>query len=157
MWAPYFHLVNVAYCVVFASFAICVGVSQRNWFLRTAVVCGLLLLLLLIPALDALIQLVSLVVTVELGIVTWKLFARRQAIRTVEGQAAAVTRARFQISLNTVLLLTLILAVIAAVARQIPCFRWDIWLDLTLSGVLMGLASLLCLWATHGRTRWSIR
>ncbi|MEQ8210748.1 MAG: hypothetical protein RH917_13045 [Lacipirellulaceae bacterium] len=121
----------------FALLGIWAAVVRRHWFLRFSVVCICLLSALLIPAYEVVIEFGLLVTVIVTGV--W--LARKKP------------NWRPQFSLETALLLTVVVAVISAVAAKAPELSAHTWAWMIVNGVAPALLALGCLWLVFGRAR----
>ncbi len=139
-----FGLLTVATYSLVGLLAIWAGLGKPHWFLRVAVVGGTLLLLLLIPAYEPLLlfSIQSAVVIVPLMLLRG-FWARAETVGPDGGvHAGALPRLRPQFSLSDLLLLTVVVAVIVAVAVKVPSDLSEFWLY-----VRNGFAAWPALWA----------
>lgn len=138
---PFQHIDAIA-AAFFGLLAIWATVVRRHWFLRLAVVGGILLTALLIPAYDAVIEF-----GVQIGLIVIVLWFAR-------GREQWKPR----LSLETALLVTVVVAVAAAVYARLPDFQWSRWTALVINGLVAGYLALVCLWIVAGRARlrWRI-
>ena len=125
----------------FALLGIWAAVVRRHWFLRFTVVGICLLAALLIPAYEVVIEFGLLVTVIVSGV--WLARKRRDW--------------RPQFSLETALLLTVVVAVISAVAAKAPELSLHTWSWMTVNGVAPALLALGCLWLVFGRPRLRTR
>jgi hypothetical protein len=122
-------ILTVASYSVVGLLAIWAGLGRPHWFLRVAVVGGILLLLLLIPAYEPLLlfSIQSAVVILPLMLLKGH-WARVQAARADAGsQTAARVPLRPQFSVSDLLLLTVVVAIAMAVGLRVPSDAWKFW------------------------------
>lgn len=119
----------------FALLGIWAAVVRRHWFLRFTVVSICLLASLLIPAYEVVIEFGLLVSVIVSGI--WLARTRRDW--------------RPQFSMETALLMTVVVAVVCAVAAKAPELSLHTWSFLLVNGIAPALLALACLWIVFGR------
>jgi hypothetical protein len=163
--------------------AIWAGLGRPHWFLRVAVVGGVLLLLLLIPAYEPL-----LLFSIQSAVVILPLMLLRGFRAPIpaggpdaKSQTGAIAWRLPQFSVSDLLLLTVVVAVIVAVAIRVPSDIWTFWYFLRstvdpwypFAGTPMtpatgwtalgscclglGISSLVALWVALGRRRLWLR
>jgi len=140
------------------SSLVCVGLlavwaatSPRHWFLRSGTFVAALTLLLLIPAYEPFVVFALQGTVIAAGVQGARWWRRRK-----EPESRHPTTARY--SLATLLLLSVFVAIAAAVAVRLPSLNFNAWQSVVLIGVVAGLATLLGLWIIHGRLlRWWLR
>ncbi len=160
MDSPY-HIIpsQIAWGVLIATSGSLVGLlalwaawSRRHWFLRTAVVGGVLLLAVAIPAYEPMLVFLTQVIVV-IAVLT---IVRRRQARAQEGNSEPPGgRPRF--SLSTLLLLVAVAAVASAVAARIPAEVWAAWLAVVGVGTSLASITLLATWAVLSRRRLWVR
>jgi hypothetical protein len=134
--------------VCFGLLSAWAATSPRHWFVRTGVLVAVLSLLLLIPAYEPIVVFALQGLTVAAGVQRARWWRRRK-----EGRGLLPRRTRF--SLATVLLVTVYVAIAAAVFAKFPEQGFSAWLNMILVGVVTGTAILLGLWMVHGQlARW---
>ncbi len=134
-----YHLIDALPAAFFGLLGIWAAVVRRHWFLRFAVVCVFLLVCLLIPAYE---------VVIEFGIAIALIMAGVWISRGFQ-------RERLRFSLETALLAMVVVAIGAAVIGKAPEFGWADWLNLFSIGGAIAIVSLLCLWLVFGNaTLW---
>jgi hypothetical protein len=129
------HFVDAATTSFIASVGIGAAVVRRHWFLRAAVVGGVLALGLLIPAYEVVLEFAIQVAVISAGVALWR----------------GATLRRMRISLKTILLAMVVAAVVAAVVGASPTVAWDTWTRIVFLGLTLGCMSLLSLWIACGR------
>ncbi len=137
------------------SSLVCVGLlavwaatSPRHWFLRTGAFTAALALLLLIPAYEPLVVFALQGTVIAAGVQGACSWRRR---KEPESRHPSPTR----YSLATLLLLTVFVAIAAAVFSRLPEQGFVAWQCTMLTGVVSGIATLLGLWMVYGqRMRW---
>jgi len=167
--------------------AIWAGLGRPHWFLRVAVVGGVLLLLLLIPAYEPLLLFSIQSVVVILPLMVLRALRAPVPAAGPDGgsQPGATARLRAQFLLSDLLLLTVVVAVAVTVAVRVPPdawefwdFAWDYvqgpfdsmspslggpitpargWTAFFLSGVALGIFSLVAAWVGLARRRLWLR
>ena len=167
-------ILTVATYSLVGLLAIWAGLGRPHWFLRVAVIGGILLLLLLIPAYEPL-----LLFTIQSAVVILPLMllkAVRKRPQHDGTQAGATTRLRPQFSLLDLLLLTVVVAVIVAVAVKVPSDLSEFWMyaqgillrppplapmspagvwtAFGLVGLGLGITTLVAAWVGLGRRLW---
>lgn len=125
----------------FALLGIWAAVVRRHWFLRFSVVSICLLASLLIPAYEVVIEFGLLVSVIVSGI--WLARKKRDW--------------RPQFSMETALLMTVVVAVICAVAAKAPELSLHTWSWMTVNGIAPALLALACLWIVFGQPRLRTR
>jgi hypothetical protein len=141
---------------LFGIFALWAAGSQRHWFVRTVVVGAALLVMLLIPAYDPLIKFLVQILVVLSGLAVW----RRHRGRAAAGTSATVAPSEqrgMRVSLETLLLLMAVVAVVTAVAARAPHFAVYEWYESVFVGAMAGVVVLLGVWIVFGRTRLWLR
>jgi hypothetical protein len=124
--------------------------SRRHWFVRSCFLVALLLLFLLIPAYELLIAGCVQITVISLGIMWWRKKRNPQP-------AGDPNKRRWQISLGSVLLLTVLIAVTMATLASFPAAPWLYWVRWTGPGFIAGCATLFAMWLVLGQVRWPIR
>src|SRR5450432_4450964 len=74
-----YQLVDALPAALFGMFALWAAGSQRHWFLRTAVVGGVVLVLLFVPAYEAMIEFAIQAVLVAAGVSSWRRRRKRSS------------------------------------------------------------------------------
>ena len=136
----------VSSLVCFGLLSAWAATSPRHWFVRTGVLTGVLSLLLLIPAYEPVVVFALQGLTVAAGVQSYRWWKRRK-----EGRGLLPKKARF--SLATVLLLTVYVAIAAAVISRMPEQEFTGWLVFMFLGIAMGIATLFGLWLANGRVK----
>ena len=139
---------------LFGMFALWAAASKRHWFVRTAVVAGAILFTLLIPAYEVLITLTVETLVVVAGLAIWR--RRRHPAVGVRPENTA-SRLRLRLSMETLMLAIVIVAVVTAVAARVPNIPAESWYSFTIDGFMSGTIGLACVWIICGRARWWIR
>lgn len=120
--------------------------SPRHWFLRTAVFVGVLSLLLLIPAYEPVVAFALQGLVVAIGIQIGRWFKR-----------TGPTPSR-QFSLATLLQVTVVVSVMAAVGVKLPTLNLMGWQSVVLIGVSGGFVTLIGFLVVRGQgMRWWVR
>ena len=150
-----YQLTDALTASLFGMFALWAAASHRHWFVRTAVLGAALLIMLLIPAYEPLVEFSLEVLLVVCGIAVW----RRRRASTASGAGDVEERAatRFRISLETLLLIMVVVAVVTAVAARAPHISIYEWYEYIYAGSGAGLVVLISTWVVCGRTRWWMR
>jgi hypothetical protein len=120
----------------FALLGLWAGAVRGHWFLRAATVSSFLLITLLLPAYE---------LVIEFGL-------QMAIIATAVAYARGRIPWRARWSLETALLLTVVLAVAFAIIGNLPEFTAGAWLGMLGVGVVTALYALLCLWMVFGRS-----
>ncbi len=131
--------------------------SPRHWFLRTAVVGGVLLLAVPIPAYEPMLGFLTqvIVVTSALAVVDVR---RRDTRAHGDGELGSGDRSvRPHFSLSTLLLVVAVAAVAAAVAARIPADVWAAWVPILGGGFFLAANTLLAAWAAQSSRRLATR
>ncbi len=141
---------------LYALLAIWAAASRRHWFLRTCIVGAILLLVLVLPAHDLLIKFSIVQLIVVTGVTLWRWRQHRRRIAT--GAPVDPSAFKPQLSLASVFLLTVVAAVVSAVAARFENFSSRTWLRIVLQGFVFGGSGLLCLWCVYARRpHWIFR
>jgi hypothetical protein len=148
-----YHLASAAPIAMFGMFALWAAASKRHWFVRTVVVAAAVLATLLIPAYELAYQLGIESLVVVGGMAIWR---RRRLHGSVENSTKPPRR-RFSLSLETLMLTVVIVAVATAVIARTPQIESNQWIDLAISGSMSGVICLACVWLACGAARWPIR
>jgi hypothetical protein len=138
---------------MFGMFALWAAASNRHWFLRTAVVASAILVTLLVPAYEVVILLTVETAVVVAGLAIWR--RRRE-----RDQATPVTPSapfRLRLSMETLLLAVVIVAVLTTLIARWPAIRPESWYEYSINGAHSGIIALTCVWLICGRARWWIR
>lgn len=127
--------------------AIWAALGRPPWFLRIAILGGLLSLWLAVPAHDLILSLglQSAVVVVLLWLARGRLVSVEHADRDV------FQPTRWQFSLLDLLLAFVVFAAIAAFLAAVPADAWRPWKGLLLKGLLSGVCTLVATWVALGR------
>jgi len=128
-----YHLIDALPAAFFGLLGIWAAVVRRHWFLRFAVVCLFLLVCLLIPAYEVVIEF-----GIAIGLITLGVWLSRE-------------RQPWRFSLESALLAMVVVSVGSAVIAKAPEFSWQDWLNLFSIGGAVAIASLLSLWLVFGR------
>jgi len=136
-----YHLIDALPAAFFGLLGIWAAVVRRHWFLRFSVVCVFLLVCLLIPAYEVVIEFGIAIALIMTGV--WLARGRRHE--------------PFRFSLESALLAMVVVAIGSAVMAKAPEFGWSDWLNLFSIGAAVALISLLCLWLVFGQARLSRR
>ncbi len=135
------HWINALSASLFALLGIWAAVVRRHWFLRFAVVGGVLALALLVPAYEIVIEF-----GVAMGLIALAVGATRRP---------RPWRARW--SIETILLAMVVAAAVAAVIGAAPTYGAEMWIRLFGIGFTISYFGLVCLWIVCGRARRSVR
>jgi hypothetical protein len=151
---PY-HLTEAVPTALFAMFALWAASSNRHWFVRTAVVGSALLVLLLIPAYEVVIQFGCVVLFMLIAVTLWRKRRRRAAHQSavVESSAKRIPR----VSIATLMLFFVVVAVVTSVAARVPLWPLSKWVVLIGTGLIGGAVGIGCVWIVCGRARWWVR
>jgi hypothetical protein len=149
-----YDLSNAMPVAIFGMIALWAAVSPLHWFVRTAVVGAAILVTLLIPAYEVVILLTIETVVVVVGLAIW-----RKLRRSRDGMVSLLTsvRGRLRVSMETLMLAVVVVAVVTAVASRAPAISLGEWYQTSLSGLSSGIAALICIWLVFGRARWRRR
>ncbi|HEY3393939.1 MAG TPA: hypothetical protein VGK58_14600, partial [Lacipirellulaceae bacterium] len=148
-----YHLAGAAPIAMIGMFALWAAASKWHWFLRTVIVAAVVLATLLIPAYELAYQLGIESLLVVAGMAIW----RRLRGRPTEEAMSHVPSRRFSLSLQTLMLTVVIVAVATAVIARTPKIQPNQWYDLLASGVVLAVICLTCVWLACGTARWWIR
>jgi hypothetical protein len=133
------HFTDALSVCFFALLGIWAAVVRRHWFLRFATVCVILLITLVLPAYEVIIEFGLQMAVIATGV--W-LARGRQTWRP-------------RLSLETAMLLMVVVAIVFAVIARLPDFSPATWLGTVGIGVITGCVALICLWMVFGRPqRW---
>jgi len=146
-------------CTVTGLVAMWVTFGKPHWFLRVVVLGGVLSLTLAIPADEMLLILFTQSVA---AVLTLLLFGgARTRARTLTCQSryenGAFNPSKPQCSLQDLLLFTVVVASIAAVATHMPMTTWRAFPKLALLGFGCAICTVVGTWAALGRSRLSFR
>lgn len=125
----------------FGLLGIWASVVRRHWFLRFTVVAGLLLLTLLVPVYEVLLEFGIQMAVISGGV--W--LARRDRAW------------RPRISMESALLAMVAVAVSSAVIAKIPDYDLGSWIWFVRVGVGTGIFALVCLWIVAGKASPAVR
>jgi hypothetical protein len=129
-----YQVVEALSASFFALLGIWAAVVRRHWFLRFVVVSAFLLLTLLIPAYEVIVEFGLQMILIMAGV--WLVQERKDW--------------RPRLSVETALLAMVVVAVAAAVVSRIPHLVPAIWAYLITVGVCTGYVGLLALWVVCG-------
>jgi hypothetical protein len=150
-----YDLTNGTTATLFAIFALWAVASNRHWFVRTAVVAAAILITLLIPAYEVLITFLVEVLLVAAGIFLWRRRRTRNA-RTAEHVADTPPR-QLRLSMETLMLAVVIVAVTTAVAARMPVLAWRAYYSSAVEGLIAAATALASVWLIYGNARWQFR
>jgi hypothetical protein len=150
-----FNLSDATPIVLFAMLSLWAAASQRHWFVRTMVVGAAILVALLIPAYEVVIEFGLECLFVVIGIAIWK--RRRQRIDAAIESKPAPPPFQLRLSMQTMMLAVVIVAVVTAVAARAPTYAPELWYQLVLHSIVAAATCLTCVWIVCGRARWWIR
>ena len=147
-----YHLVDAVPAAFFGIVALWASGSRLHWFARAAVIGALLLLMLFIPAHEILIQFSVEVLVIAVGMAVWR---HRRRGRDPAAALHKSIRRQFQVrlSLETLMLLMAVVAVVVAVMARTPNLAIYQWYGLSCNGAVMGAATLASVWLVHGKAR----
>jgi hypothetical protein len=149
------HLTDAVPTALFGIFALWAASSRRHWFVRTAVVGSALLVLLLVPAYDVVVLFGCSVLFMLVALAIWRK-RRQRAAR--DGTVIETPPRRIpSVSLATLMLVTVVVAVVTAVAARVPHWSFSRWLWLVGVGLMGGAIGASCVWIVCGRARWWVR
>ncbi len=131
-----YHLIDALPAAFFGLLGIWAAVVRRHWFLRFSVVCAFLLVCLLIPAYEVVLEFGIAIALILSGV--WLARGRRHE--------------PFRFSLESALLAMVVVAIGSAVVGKAPEFGWANWFNLCGTGGAIAIISLLCLWLVFGKT-----
>jgi hypothetical protein len=94
-------LIDSAPATLFGMIALWAAVSRRHWFVRTAIVAGMVLVTLLIPAFEIVILLGLQSLLVAFGMAIWR---RRRRSASASAADVSPAQTRFHVSLETLML-----------------------------------------------------
>lgn len=149
-----YHFVDALPAAVAGMVALWAAGSAWHWFIRTSVILAGLLAMLLIPAYELVITFGAEMLMVVVGMRIWlqQRNRRDRAHRTL-----SELRQKARLSLKSLMLLTVVVAVFVAVVAKFPTLNWYVWMSRTGSGLIAGMITLLCAWLVLGDTRRWIR
>jgi hypothetical protein len=136
-----YQVVDALCASFFALLGIWAAVVRRHWFLRFAVVTAVLLSTLLVPAYE-----VALEFAIQISIIAF-------VVWTVRGGP----RRQFRFSVETSLLATVVVSIVAAVLARAPQFSSSAWIEIASIAVVTAAAGLLGLWFVCSDRRWGVR
>jgi hypothetical protein len=149
-----YALADAASVAFFGMFALWAAASKLHWFLRTAVVAGAILFTLLIPAYEVLVSLSVETLCIVAGMIFWR---RRRSSKVATSQAVAPSPVRLRLSMETLMLAVVVIAVLTAVAARFPTIAPESWYSNTVNGFVAAMIALACVWLVCSRTRWWVR
>jgi hypothetical protein len=151
---PY-HLTDAVPTALFGIFALWAASSKRHWFVRTAAVGGALLVLLLVPAYEVVIQFGGIVLFMVIVLAVW----RQRRKRTVQNGTLIdpLPKRLPSVSLATVMLLIVVVAVVTSVAARVPQWSLSRWIGLIGTSLVGGAIGIGCVWIVCGRAAWWVR
>ena len=151
----FYHLTDAVPTALFGIFALWAASTKRHWFVRTAVVGGALLTLLLVPAYEGVVIFGCNVLFMVVALAIW----RKLRQRTSQEGAVMEARARRlpRVSMATLLLVTVVVAVVTAVAARVPQLSFTVWLWVLGVGLMGGVTGTCCVWIVCGKSRWWVR
>lgn len=124
--------------------------SRWHPFLRTTIVLAILSVLLLRPMFEPFVMLVSQVATIAAGVAAYRWLKNRK-----QANAADAKRTRYQFSLKTLLFVSTLVAMGAAVVAKLPVKPFGItWLPILANGFWAGIATILSVAPLSGRPAW---
>lgn len=145
------HFIVAVPAALFGIVALWASASRRHWFLRTAVLFAVVVAPMLIPAYEVVI---GAAVEVILVAGAAKLTGYRRWRRERQMVQAATHFFTPRWSLQTLLLITAIVAAVAAVAAKMPAFAEYSWAEMVGNGLIAGVAVVSAaglLWAVPAR------
>jgi hypothetical protein len=150
-----YDVTNATAVTLFGIFALWAVASNRHWFLRTAAVVAAILVTLLIPAYEVLLTFVFETVLIALGIAIWRYRRRRKArVAMLDGGELASPP---RLSIRTMMLAVVFVAVAAAVVGRMPIFGLPVYYFCFVEGFVAALTGLSCVWLICGKARWQLR
>jgi hypothetical protein len=150
-----YDLTNATVVTLFGMFALWAAGSRRHWFVRTAVVAGAILITLLIPAYELVILLCVQTLVVVAGMAIWRR-RRRRKLPTAEIPSASSSR-RFRLSMETLMLAVVIVAVATAVVARVPALDGGRVYEFVIDGLMAAEIALASVWIVCGSARWWLR
>jgi hypothetical protein len=149
------NLTDALPAALFGIFALWAASSTRHWFVRTAVVGAALLTLLLIPAYEVVIEFGTVVLILIASLTIWRK-RRQRAERGDTGRQPLPDRVP-RLSLATLLLLIVVVAVVTSVGARVPTLSLPQWAFVFGLGLMGGCVGVACVWIVCGRTALWIR
>ncbi len=134
-------------------FALWAAASKRHWFVRTGVVGAAILVVLLIPAYEVVVQFSIECLLIIAGLAWW----RRRRNPATNRPAKWLKPWQLRLSLETLLLAVVLIAVPTAVITKAHGFANFDWYDLILCGIITGGTALACVWIVFGRSPLWVR
>lgn len=153
-----FNIYDLAHgtaAALFGMFALWAAASNRHWFLRTAVVSSAILVTLLIPAYEVAITFTVQTLLIVGAMALWR--RRRNHSQPAPSMADNQPSVRLQLSMETMMLLVVIVAVLTAVASRAPTLQFYNCSLAAWDGVMSAQIALVCVWIVCGRAPWWIR
>jgi len=149
-----YHIVEALPAIVAGMVALWAAGSTWHWFIRTSVIIAGLLALLLIPAYELVITFGTEMLTVVAGMRFWQ--RRRAQLESVARECPSLRKSP-QISLKSLMLATVVVAVFVAVMARFPSLNWFQWMSRAGSGLIAAILTLLCAWLVLGKAHRLIR
>src|SRR3989304_2623140 len=142
-----YHIVEALPAIVAGMVALWAAGSTWHWFIRTSVIIAGLLALLLIPAYELVITFGTEMLTVVAGMRFWQ--RRRAQLASVARECPSLRKSP-QISLKSLMLATVVVAVFVAVMARFPSLNWFQWMSRAGSGLIAAILTLLWAWLGLG-------
>ena len=126
--------------------------SRWHPFIRTTIVLAILSVLLLRPMFEPFVMLVSQVATIAAGVAVYRWLRSRTQRLATESK-----RTRYQFSLQTLLFVSTLAALAAAVWAKTPVLGWRVWLGYLGVGSAAGVGTLCVALVAASIEKWWIR
>jgi len=133
--------------------------SPRHWFVRTAVVLVVLSPLLMIPAYEPFVVFIIQSLIIAMGMLLYRWQARQHSPeRSGSDDTDAQEAKHFRFSISTLLLMTVFVAIVVAIAMKLPKLNLTAWTTVGLNGAVGGAATLFAAsMFAHKRGRTALR
>jgi hypothetical protein len=135
--------------------ALWAATSPRHWFIRAATILATLTPFLLIPAYEPIVAFGLQSIVVAAGVVAnrWRTL-RYNPCSQLDSSAQSNPPAHLRFSLSSMLLGTVVVAVVVPVISRPPQLNVDAWASVVAVGTLSGLATLVAAWMFVSPRKW---
>jgi hypothetical protein len=141
---------------LFGLLSLCAVTSPRHWFLRTASVLGVLLMFLLIPAYELFVcfgtqaLVLCIAIAARRGVILWRV-RRSTANGDVNNRLLPkVSGSHSHFSLQTLLLITVVIAILVWVSTGLPNFELVAWAIVVGMGIQAAIQTIMAAWIVYG-------
>jgi hypothetical protein len=136
-------------------FALLAATSPRHWFLRAATILAGLTPFFLIPAYEPIVAFGLQSIVVAAGVFAFRQRTGHYSLSSQLDEAAQVKPPpHLRFSLSSMLLGTVIVAVVVPVLVRLPQLNVDAWISAIAVGALSGLATLVAAWMFASPRKW---